>query len=58
MQIKSSTECSMGAFCSTFDMHIGITSLKSLFFCLLFKWLLKTGYTVFTLFSGAIFQRR
>ena len=32
MQVKSTTECSHGAFCSTFDMHKAIICLENLFF--------------------------
>ena len=31
MQVKSTAECSMGAFCNTFDLHLVIIGLENLF---------------------------
>ena len=45
MEVESITECSLGAFCNTFDLHLAIIGLKTNF-GLLFEWLLKTGFTV------------
>ena len=38
MQVKSTAECFMGAFCNTFDLHyaiirLAISGLENLFFC-------------------------
>ena len=48
MQVKSTANCSMGAFCNTFDLHKGISHLKNLFFVLF--WVAATrqscGFTV------------
>ena len=30
MQVESIAECSRGAFCNTFDLHLAITSLEDL----------------------------
>ena len=46
MQVKRIAECSLGAFCNTFDLHYGIIDLESNFWYS-FEWLLKTGFTVF-----------
>ena len=35
MEVKSTAECSTGAFCNTFDLHLAIIGLKNLFFGLL-----------------------
>ena len=35
MQVKSIAECSIGAFCNTFDLHLAVIHLESLFFGLL-----------------------
>ena len=35
MQVKSTAECSRGAFCSTFDLHYAIIGLEFLGFSLL-----------------------
>ena len=31
MKVKSIAECSLGAFCNTFDLHTGIIGLKNIF---------------------------
>ena len=45
MKVKSIAECSLGAFCNTFDLHLLIIVLKTIF-GLLFEWSLKTGLRV------------
>ena len=45
MKVESIAECSIGAFCYTFDLHYAIIGLKTIF-GLLFEWPLKTGFTV------------
>ena len=52
MQVKSTAECSTGAFCNTFDLHSAIIGLENLFFFLSsFERPLKTGFTVYVYFS-------
>ena len=46
MKVESIAECSIEAFCNTFDLHLAIIGLKTNF-CLLFEWPLKTGFTVY-----------
>ena len=46
MKVESIAECSLGAFCNTFDLQLVIIGLESQF-GLLFEWLLKTGLTAF-----------
>ena len=41
MQVKSTAECSRGAFCNTFDLHSAIIGLENLFFGLLLSGLLR-----------------
>ena len=50
MQVKSIAECSKRAFCNTFDLHLATICFKT---CVLFifEWPLKTGFTVFELFT-------
>ena len=45
MKVESIAECSLGAFCNTFDLHNAIIGLETNF-GLLFEWPLKTGFTV------------
>ena len=45
MQVKSIAECSRGAFCSTFDLHLDTKWLSGLALSI-FEWPLKTGFTV------------
>ena len=46
MQVKSIAECSLGAFCNTFDLHKTYhLSLRPLF-CLFFEWPFYTSFTV------------
>ena len=41
-------ECSLGAFCNTFDLHYEIIGLeKTNNFMYFFEWPLKTGFTVY-----------
>ena len=47
MKVVSIAECSLGAFCNTFDLHEAIIDLEPKFFVFL-EWSLKTGFTVFT----------
>ena len=47
MKVVSIAECSLGAFCNTFDLHEVIIDLEPKFFVFL-EWSLKTGFTVFT----------
>ena len=44
LKVESIAECSLAAFCNTFDLHYAIISLKNNF-CLLFEWPLKSGFT-------------
>ena len=46
MKVESIAECSLGAFCNTFDLQLAIIGLKKTIFGLLFEWPLKTGFTV------------
>ena len=41
MQVESIAECSRGAFCNSFDLH-----LAKIGFEFSFNWMLKTGFTV------------
>ena len=45
MKVKGIAECSLGAFCNTFDLHEAIICLEKQFLSS-FKWPLKTGFTV------------
>ena len=48
MQVESIAECSLGAFCNTFDMHhanIGLDKTNN--FMPFVEWPLKTGFTVY-----------
>ena len=47
MQVESIAECSLGAFCNTFDKHYVIIGLDitNIFFSFV-EWPLKTGLTV------------
>ena len=45
MKDKCIAECSLGAFCNTFDLHLAIFGLEKQL-GLLFKGPLKTGFTV------------
>ena len=48
MQIESIAECSLGAFCNTFDLHYAKISLdKTNNFMSFVEWPLKTGFTVY-----------
>ena len=48
MQVESIAECSLGAFCNTFDLHYMIIGLeKTNNFLYVFEWPLKTGFTVY-----------
>ena len=44
MKVKSIAECSLGAFCNTFDLHYAMIGLTKTCFGLLFEWPLKTGF--------------
>ena len=47
MQVESIAECSLGAFCNTFDLHYVIIGLdKTNNFLSFVEWPLKTGLTV------------
>ena len=45
MQVECIAECSLGAFCNTFDLYQAVIGLEN-HFCLVFEWPLKTGFTV------------
>ena len=45
MKVGNIAECSLGAFCNTFDLHSAINGLETQFF-VVFEWSLKTGFTV------------
>ena len=48
MQGESIAECSLGAFCNTFDLHYAIISLdKTNNFMSFIEWPLKAGFTVY-----------
>ena len=47
MQVESIAECSLGAFCNTFDLHYAIIDLDKTFFLSFAEWPLKTGFTVY-----------
>ena len=48
MQVESIAECSLGAFCNTFDLHYEINGLdKTNIFLSFVEWPLKTGLTVY-----------
>ena len=47
MQVESIAECSLGAFCNTFDLHYPIIGLeKTTTFFSFVEWPLKSGFTV------------
>ena len=46
MQVKSTAECSTGAFCNTFGLDYSIIGLENLFSLVFFELPLKTGFTV------------
>ena len=46
MKVESIAECSLGAFCNTFDLHLAIIGLETKMFGPLFEWPLKAGFTV------------
>ena len=48
MKVKSIEECSLGAFCNTFDLHYAIIGLENQFWSSFSEWPLKTGFTVNT----------
>ena len=56
MKVESIAECSLGAFCNTFDLHLVIIGLENQF-GLLFHWPFKTGFTVHNLLSCMFKQR-
>ena len=48
MQVESIAECSVGAFCNTFHLHVAIIGLdKTNNFLSFVEWPLKTGLTVY-----------
>ena len=46
IQVESIAECSLGAFCNTFDLHKVIIGHENQFWVVFFEWPLKTGFTV------------
>ena len=50
MKVESIAECSLGAFCNTFDLRQAIIGLETQFWS--FEWSLKTGFTVPDLFQN------
>ena len=46
MKVESIAECSLGAFCNTFDLYLAIIGLEKQVL-VFFGWPLKTGFTVF-----------
>ena len=46
MQVKSIAECSGGAICNTFDLHLANICHFLNFVLSTFEWQLKTGFTV------------
>ena len=53
MQVESIAECSMGAFCNTFDLHYAIIGLdKTNKFCLLLSGLLRQVLLYTIKFNG------
>ena len=46
MQVKSIAECSLGAFCNTFNLCYAIIGLENQFL-VFFEWLLKKGFIVY-----------
>ena len=46
MKVENIAECSLGAFCNTFDLHEAIIGFENQFFGLVFEWPLKKGLTV------------
>ena len=50
MKVESIAECSLGAFCNTFDLHQAIIGLESQFL-VIFEWPLKTGVCKFAIFT-------
>ena len=58
MQVESIAECSLGAFCNTFDLHYAIISLeKTNNFLSFFEWPLKTGFTIQLSFMDIQFDK-
>ena len=57
MQVESIAECSLGAFCNTFDLHYGIICLdKTNKFCLLLSCLLRQVYCIQVSLMGIQFE--
>ena len=46
MKVKSIAECSLGAFCNTFDLHLAIIGPENQFLVFFFEWPFKTGFNV------------
>ena len=47
MKVKSIAECSLGAFCNTFDLHYAKIALENPIFRRLFEWPLNRGFAVY-----------
>ena len=44
MEVKSIVECSLGAFCNTFDLHLTITSIENQFLVFFLSGRLRQGF--------------
>ena len=58
MQVKSIAECSLGAFCNTFDLHYTIIGLeKANNFLSFVEWPLKKFYCIQLCLMGIQFEK-
>ena len=46
MQVETIAECSMRAFCNSFDLHHKLPFVFKTFVLSIFEWPLKTGFTL------------
>ena len=60
MKVESIAECSLGAFCNTFDLHLAIIDLENQFLVFFFRGrlghVLLYSYRVLTLVSIFVLQ--
>ena len=58
MKVQSIAECSLGAFCNTFDLHLGILGLENQFLVFLRVAVLHRFFSVFTwkIIGASIFR--
>ena len=51
MKVKSIAECSIGAFCNTFDLHLAIIGLEKQYLVFFLSGRLRQVFTVYELFT-------